>query len=238
MGSGWCLVAPVVFKTTARRIASWVGSIPMHSRQPRRHRPQRDAVIGRIVNIALVLRRAAPGAVLVALGAATAWAQRTDSARVAPARPPAVDTVARPVPRPPLSPRRAFLYSLLLPGYSQSVLGRPTAGAIFVLSESIALAMLRESKADLDEARRLRTDSLVVIGFEPNGTAILAASPYNDELVNVRRGHVEDWVAFIIANHLFAAADGYVGAHLWDLPSQISVRQTRGGTVLAARLRW
>jgi hypothetical protein len=150
-----------------------------------------------------------------------------------------VDTSSRPVPLPPLSPRRAFLYSLLIPGYSQSVLGRPTAGAIFVLSEAIALAMLRESKADLNEARALRTDSLVVVAFDPTtGAPIKSASPYTDELIDVRRGHVEDWVAFIIANHLFAAADAYVGAHLWDLPSQISVRQTREGTVLAARLAW
>ena len=180
----------------------------------------------------------AAGALVAAASATTAPAQRVDSARVAPARAPAVDTTSRPVPQPPLSPRRAFLYSLLLPGYSQSILGRPTAGAIFVLSEAIALGMLRESKADLNEARALRTDSVVVVGFDESGAPIKSASPYTDELIDVRRGHVEDWVAFIIANHLFAAADAYVGAHLWDLPSQVSLRQTRGGTVLAARLTW
>jgi hypothetical protein len=189
------------------------------------------------------LRRAVLCAALLAIGAAAAHAQRTDSARVAAARPAVTDTSSRPVPKPPLSPRRAFLYSLLLPGYSQSVLGRPTAGAIFVISESIALAMLRESKADLNEARALRTDSLVVVGYAigTDGTTVTpvtAPSGYTDELVDVRRGHVEDWVAFIIANHLFAAADAYVGAHLWDLPSQISVRQTRAGTVLSARVAW
>jgi hypothetical protein len=179
----------------------------------------------------------AAGVLLVA-ASLPADAQRADSARVAPARAPSVDTSARPTPLPPLSPRRAFLYSLLLPGYSQSVLGRPTAGAIFVLSEAIALGMLRESKADLNEARALRTDSLVVVGVDASGVPIKSASPYTDELIDVRRGHVEDWVAFIIANHLFAAADAYVGAHLWDLPSQVSLRQTREGTVLAARLTW
>jgi hypothetical protein len=179
-------------------------------------------------------------AVVLALPVATsaARAQRTDSARVAPARAPSVDTTARPVPQPPLSPRRAFLYSLVLPGYSQSILGRPTAGAIFVLSEAIALGMLRESKADLNEARALRTDSLLVVGIDEFGAPIRSPSPYTDELIDVRRGHVEDWVAFIIANHLFAAADAYVGAHLWDLPTQVSVRQTREGTVFAARLTW
>jgi hypothetical protein len=185
-----------------------------------------------------VVRLLAAGVVVLVASASGAHAQRADSARVAPARAPAADTGARPVPQPPLSPRRAFLYSLLLPGYSQSVLGRPTAGAIFVLSEAIALGMLRESKADLDEARALRTDSLVVVGVDISGAPIKSPSPYTDELIDVRRGHVEDWVAFIIANHLFAAADAYVGAHLWDLPTQISVRQTREGTVFAARLAW
>jgi hypothetical protein len=177
-------------------------------------------------------------AALLAVASTKAQGQRVDSARVA-ARPSAPDTATRPVPQPPLSPRRAFLYSLVLPGYAQSILGRPTASAIFLLSESIAIAMLRESKADLNEARRLRTDSLVVVGFDPVTAApIMAPSPYDDGLVNVRRNHVEDWVAFLVANHLFAGADAFVAAHLWDLPSQISVRQTRTGTVLAARLAW
>ena len=225
-------MAPVVFKTTARRIASWVGSIPMHSRQHIHRRPHPGAVTRRSPAVA------AFGVALLVLAPALALGQRADSARVA-ARPPAVDTAVRRVPAPPLSPRRAFLYSLVLPGYAQSILGRSTAGAIFVLSESIALAMLRESRADLTEARNLRRDSVVVIGFDPaTGAEITATPPYDDGLVNLRKGHVEDWVAFIIANHLFAAADAYVGAHLWDLPSQISVRSMRGGTVLAARVAW
>ena len=181
------------------------------------------------VPVAVLLGLVVPGA---------AHAQRADSARVAP-RAPTVDTSARPVPTPPLSPRRAFLYSLALPGYGQSVLGRPGAGALFVLTESIAIAMLRESRADLNEARQLRKDSLVVIGTDPTtGAPITQRNSYDDELINVRRGHVEDWVAFLFANHLFAAADAYVAAHLWDLPSQISVRVAPSGTVVAARLRW
>jgi hypothetical protein len=194
-------------------------------------------VIRRSFPVVLAARRAALVAVLLGVGSLAARAQRVDSARVA-ARPPAPDTAARPSPQPPLSPRRAFLYSLVLPGYGQSILGRPAAGAIFVLTESIAIAMLRESMADLAEARALRTDSLVVVGFDPHGVPIKAPSPYTDALVQVRRGHVEDWVAFLVANHLFAAADAYVGAHLWDLPSQISIRPTSTGTVVAARLTW
>jgi len=175
---------------------------------------------------------------LVAMLPTVAAAQRADSARVAP-RPRAADSSARPIARPPLSPRRAFLYSALLPGYGQSVLGRPGAGALFVLTESIAIAMLRESRADLAEARALKRDSLIVAGVDPSsGQTIFQRNSYDQQLIDVRRGHVEDWVAFLFANHLFAAADAYVAAHLWDLPAQVSVRGGSTGPVLAARLSW
>lgn len=165
-------------------------------------------------------------------------AQRADSAQAGVKRS-AADSVRRAQPpKPPLSPGRAFLYSLALPGYSQSVLNRPTAGALFMVTESIALVMLRESAAELRQARRFRTDSLVVIGYEPTGTPITQVSAYNDRLIDIRRGHVEDWIAFLVANHLFAATDGYVAAHLWDLPTQISVEPRRDGTTVAARVRW
>ncbi|PYP77709.1 MAG: hypothetical protein DMD35_13895 [Gemmatimonadetes bacterium] len=173
---------------------------------------------------------------MVLVAAAPVAAQRADSARAGVRRSAADSTRAAQIVKPPLSPRRAFLYSLALPGYSQSVLSRPTAGALFVLTESIALVMLRESAAELHEARRFRTDSLVVIGYEPAGTPITQVSAFNDKLINVRRGHMEDWIAFLIANHLFAAADAYVAAHLWDLPTQISVESRPGGAVLAARI--
>ena len=218
-----------------------VGSIPMHSRH---HRPERvrRLPISDCTGIALRSRQLAAlvGIVALSLGAARPLrAQRADSAKAGVRRSDADSVRKAKIPKPPLSPRRAFLYSLALPGYSQSVLGRPTAGALFVLTESIALVMLRESAADLRQAKRFRTDSLVVIGYEqPAGTPITQVSTYNDRLVDIRRGHVEDWIAFIIANHLFAAADGYVAAHLWDLPTQISVESRRDGTALAARISW
>jgi hypothetical protein len=107
-----------------------------------------------------------------------------------------------------------------------------------MLTESIALVMLRESAADLRQARRFRTDSLVVIGYDDAGAPITQVSAFNDRLIDIRRGHVEDWIAFIVANHLFAAADAYVAAHLWDLPTQISVESRRDGAALAARVHW
>ena len=208
----------------------------MHSRH---HRPVRvlrllsDAFRRIVFRTHLVILAAG---LIGAIAASPVHAQRADSARSGVARPTTDSARARP--KPPLSPRRAFLYSLALPGYSQSVLNRPTAGALFMLTESIALVMLRESAADLQQARRFRTDSLVVIGYEPSGTPITQVSAYNDRLIDIRRGHVEDWIAFILANHLFAAADAYVAAHLWDLPTQISVESRPDGAALAARVHW
>jgi hypothetical protein len=174
---------------------------------------------------------------VVAIGAMPAHAQRVDTTRVT-SKPPVFDTVATII-KPPLSPRRAFLYSLAVPGLAQSRLGRPVAGAIFVFTESIAIAMLRESSAELRQARSFRTDSLVPIGNDPlTGTPVVHHSTFNDELISIRKGHVEDWIAFLIGNHLFACASAYVAAHLWDLPAQIKVSQTPNGSVIAARITW
>jgi hypothetical protein len=99
--------------------------------------------------------------------------------------------------------------------------------------------MLRESRAELSEARLFRQDTLVNIGNDPaTGAAVLQRTSYNDELISIRRGHVEDWIAFLVGNHLFAGADAYVGAHLWDLPSQVAVEPTPYGPAVVARIRW
>ena len=80
-------------------------------------------------------------------------AAANDSARARGIR----DSVAQP----PISPRSAFLSSVLLPGYGQARLERGQAGALFVLVEAISLAMIQKSAADLRQARRFENDSLV-----------------------------------------------------------------------------
>jgi hypothetical protein len=184
------------------------------------------------------MRRISCALVSIVALASGASAQRADSGRVTPR--PAVDTTSRPAPKPPISPRRAFLYSVLIPGLGQSKLDRPLGGAIFVLTESIALGMLRQSSADLAEARRFRSDSAVFLGFDPvTGAPVVQPSSFNDQLIEIRKGHVEDWIFFLVGNHLFAGADAYVAAHLWDLPAQIDIRPgANGRSGITARIRW
>ena len=108
-----------------------------------------------------------------------------------PLLPPAADTLrARrraPVLRAPLSPRRAFLMSLLVPGLAQARLDRATSGALFAAVEMGAFAMLRRSQADVAEVRRQGADTIPgsftvnpATGAITPGTAV--ASRFDDTL--------------------------------------------------------
>ena len=142
--------------------------------------------------------------------------------------------------RPPLSPRRAFLYSLVVPGYAQSVLGRERTGAMLMAFETAALFMIRETHFNVREVRRNLADSLVVSYVNPDGTpgTRLGPASFTNALLRSRREQTEDWIAVLVANHLFAAADAYVAALLWDLPAEIAVNGSRTAGSLALRFRW
>jgi hypothetical protein len=142
-------------------------------------------------------------------------------------------------PAPPLSPRRAFLYSLAVPGYSQSVLGRPRATAIFLTAEAVALVMIRESSANLSAARRMR-DSIPVAFVDPaTGASRVSWAPgFSEDHIRSRQQQVEDWLAMLVANHLFSAVDAFVAAHLWDVPIELATRRRNGAVVIAAAFRW
>lgn len=152
-----------------------------------------------------------------------------------------LDTVGpRPELQPPLSPRRAFLYSLLMPGYSQSVLGRHRAGALQLVFEAAAIVMIRQSAADVREARRNLADTIVVSFVNESGQPEIRkqATPFSAGLLRSRRSHLEDWIAVLIANHLFSAADAYVASLLWDLPVEVQAEARRGETRVGLRLGW
>jgi len=169
--------------------------------------------------------------------APSAAAQRPDSLRVL--VPPArgeVRTDSLP-PKPPISPRRAFFYSVLAPGYAQSVLGRHKAAALILLFEGVAISMIRESAADVAEARRNAIDTVITVGWDGE-VARTIRGRFDDEYVRARRSHLEDWIAVLVANHIFAGADAYVAAHLWDVPAELSMRATPGGARVSAKIRW
>jgi len=161
---------------------------------------------------------------------------RADSARAAVAAAPAAVTARDTLGGPPISPRSAFLRSLIVPGLGQAALDRGTAGGIFVSLEALSLLMTIKSKRDLRVARRLEADSLF-LGLDADGDTLFAPSPVAGR-VRARKQHVEDWVALLIFNHLFAAADAFVAAQLWDVPARVSVTRDGDRTRLTATVRW
>jgi hypothetical protein len=137
-----------------------------------------------------------------------------------------------------------------MPGYGQSVLDRPIAGAMFFGAEITWIAMATKAASDLRFARAHRRDSLVVeYRLAANGTVELDSlgnpiisrigpNRYAEERVAARRKHLEDYYALIVATHLLAGAEAFVAAQLWDLPTRVSIKALPFGAVLAATIRW
>lgn len=142
---------------------------------------------------------------------------------------------------PPLSPKRAFLYSSLLPGFGQSRLDRGTSGALFASIELAAIVMMRRSQMDLREARRYQIDTLPDQYLVSRDSVIrngVFTNGFTRDLVRTRRLHVEDWIAVVAFNHLFAGADAFVSAQLWDVPLELSAYPRPSGPVFAATIRF
>jgi hypothetical protein len=166
--------------------------------------------------------------------AAPAAAQRPDSARaVGPIR--SLATVPPDSLKAPIGPQRAFIYSFLVPGSAQSMLGRHKAAATFLLVEAICIAMIRESAADVHEARRSANDSTIVSYVDPSGNAAVTTLPprFGPNEIHTRESHVEDWAALLVGNHLFAGADAFVASHLWDVPVHVGMRLLPGSRAFA-----
>ncbi len=231
-GGGWGLVASVIFKITVTllRRVGWV-------RFP--HSPA-------TATAAILL--------LVSSAPSPAHGQQRDSARAGiagtrtqPMQPSLRDTTARP----PMSPRRAFLTSLILPGYAQTVFGRDKAAMLFTVVEIGSIGIARKSALDLAEAKGMPRDS-VVTSYQidaATGKAVLdpktglpvpatwETSRYTADRVKARRTHYEDWIAAIVFNHLFSGADAYVAANLWDFRTNIGVVATPRSAGIYASLR-
>lgn len=153
--------------------------------------------------------------------------------------------------RSPITPTRAFLYSLAIPGLGQAKLDRPRTGAGFFLVEALSLAMVHRTADDLRLARAYRRDSvpLTFVVDKSSGTVQLDAKGnpavaswlapyYSDAMVRARRLQLEDWSAVLIFNHLIAGAEAFVAAQLWDLPQHVKLRASpiRGGLALSASI--
>ena len=101
--------------------------------------------------------------------------------------------------------------------------------------------MIRRSQMDLREARRYQIDTLPA-QYAVSGDSVVKNGVFTNRftrnLVRTRRLHVEDWMAVVAFNHLFAGADAFVSAQLWDVPIELAAYPRRSGAVFAATIRF
>ena len=157
-------------------------------------------------------------------------------------RPTIRNTSVAAIPAPPITPKRAFLYSLMIPGWGQSRLDRGTAGALFATIEMGSIAMVGKTTIDLKQARRYSVDSVpanYTVNSDGKIVGTLTFPPsLPKSLVNTRRLHREDWFAALMFNHLISGADAFVAAQLWDVPTSVSLKPYADGVALVATVRW
>ncbi len=138
-----------------------------------------------------------------------------DSAPASPAvpAPPAADSAGGG--KSPVSPMGAMWRSILLPGWGQAKLNRKLTGALFVTWEGVTLGMSIKASHELRYLRR--TGSAGVTSKEKEK---------------------QDWLVLLAFNHLFAAIEAYVSAHLWDFPRDLEIRAAPvpGGVGATVRL--
>lgn len=121
-----------------------------------------------------------------------------------------------------ISPRGAFLRSLVLPGWGQSEIGAPERGIIYFALEAGSLWMVYKSDRKLSEARR-RELYLRETGQLPVGT--------ETGLVRDRRAQREDWITLSVFWLFFSGADAFVGAYLRDFDASVGVSPDEDGAV-------
>lgn len=141
------------------------------------------------------------------------------------AAPAAPDTVPR---RRRVSPRGAFIRSLVLPGWGQSEVGAPERGAIYFALEAGSLWMVYKSQQKLDESRE-RDRILRAAGeLEPGR---------NSALTRDRLAQREDWITLSVFWLFFSGADAFVAAYLRDFDEHVGVAPApSGGTQLQFNL--
>ncbi len=123
---------------------------------------------------------------------------------------------------------------------------------LFSAIEIGSIGMAMKAAQDLREARAIPKDSIVgsykidpITGLatldSKTGLPVPATyirSRIDADRVKARRVHYEDWIAAIIFNHIFAGADAYVAANLWDFRTNIRAGVSSSSASLTATFAW
>jgi hypothetical protein len=191
-------------------------------------RPYTDMTIRFFRRSLLSAALALAGLALAPAHAAAQDPQPTDSVRPLTRRAGQVTRPVQPDTAPPrISPRGAFVRSLVLPGWGQSELGAPGRGAVYFFLEAGSLWMWYTADQKLDEARERQAILRDLGQLEPDRRT---------PLVRDRENQREDWITLSVFWLFFSGADAFVAAHLQDFDVHVNAvpRPNGGGTELRA----
>jgi hypothetical protein len=133
----------------------------------------------------------------------------------------------------PISPRGAFLRSLVLPGWGHLAVNAPGRAGFYMAAQGGTVWMLGKSILRQRSASRFRDaefdlvqDELRARGIQsPDSLRLLTAQDPRverwDDLVDIRGEQVEDWLALGIFLSLLGATDALVAAHMADYPEPL-----------------
>lgn len=144
-----------------------------------------------------------------------------------------------------ISPRSAFIRSLIIPGWGQASVGSNVRGGVFFGLQSTSAYMLLKTIGRVNQAkdlhgdrRRIVRDSLEHAPQFAEDTTGLGAAITSHELVrdakgliNARRQQRQDWVTYLIVFTLASGVDALVAAHLADFPDRIQVEPVSDGRI-------
>ncbi|MEX2584142.1 MAG: DUF5683 domain-containing protein [Gemmatimonadota bacterium] len=123
---------------------------------------------------------------------------------------------------PSVSPRGAFLRSLVLPGWGQAYVGAHGRGALYFTMATGTIWMTYVANRQLGDARKQQEF------LRAAGEADLEE---DTEFVEARARHLEDAVALSLFLMFFSGADAYVAAYLADFDERIGVRRGQDGSL-------
>ncbi len=178
----------------------------------------------------------------VSVPGGVAWGQEPDTLRI-----PLVEE--RQEESPPevqaegITPRGAFIRSMLLPGWGHAELEAYVRGGFYFSAQSATLLMILKSHTRLNLAKeRLKlAESVVRQRLEAEGVtdprALEDALGTDPEVENLRALEVsrseqrQDWIALGIFLVFLSGADAFVSAHLADFPAAVEIETTPAGAL-------
>jgi hypothetical protein len=151
-----------------------------------------------------------------------------------------------------ITPGKAFMRSLLIPGWGQFSVGARTRGFVFIGLQSASWFMLVKTLNKLSDAhdvadervafasdslhRQMSTDTALARKLASADSFNARVEAFDTvkairSLINSREEQRQDWITYVLFTTLASGVDAFVAAHLADFPTTITTTAKPNGAV-------